>query len=77
MYQVDGTFGGSVAVVVGGAGSAGVGGGGAVSGFVSAGGAQFPQELIRARKNADGGLSRENLGGVVFVPMKDKRGWKI
>ena len=36
-------------------------------------GAQFGQELIRVRKNADGGLSRENLGGVA-LPMKGKRG---
>ena len=40
-------------------------------------GAQFGQELIRVRRNADGGLSRENLGGVAFVPMKGKRGWQI
>lgn len=40
-------------------------------------GAQFYQELIRVRKNADGGYSHENLGGVAFVPMKGKRGWQI
>ncbi|HMK84201.1 MAG TPA: protein-L-isoaspartate O-methyltransferase [Candidatus Bathyarchaeia archaeon] len=38
-------------------------------------GAHFGQDLIRVRKNPDGKLSRENLGGVVFVPMKGKRGW--
>ena len=37
-------------------------------------GAQFGHELIRVRRNADGGLSSENLGGVAFVPMKGKRG---
>ena len=45
--------------------------------LIPVGGAQFGQELIRISKNVDGGLSRENLGGVVFVPMKGKRGWKI
>jgi len=45
--------------------------------LIPVGAAGLYQELIRIRKNADGGLSRENLGGVVFVPMKGKRGWKI
>jgi len=43
--------------------------------LIPVGGPQFCQELIGVRKNADGGLSRENLGGVAFVPMKGKRGW--
>ena len=34
------------------------------------------QELIRIRKGTDGHLSRENLGGVAFVPMTGKRGWQ-
>lgn len=32
------------------------------------------QTLIRVRKNADGGLSRENLGGVAFVPLTGRFG---
>jgi protein-L-isoaspartate(D-aspartate) O-methyltransferase len=40
-------------------------------------GAQFYQELMRVRKKSDGTLSRENLGGVAFVPMKGKRGWNL
>lgn len=39
-------------------------------------GADFYQQLIRVRKDSDGRLSHENLGGVAFVPMKGKRGWK-
>jgi protein-L-isoaspartate(D-aspartate) O-methyltransferase len=34
------------------------------------------QELMRIRKRSDGQLSRENLGGVAFVPMTGKRGWQ-
>jgi protein-L-isoaspartate(D-aspartate) O-methyltransferase len=45
--------------------------------LIPIGGALFGQELVRIRKSVDGALSRENLGGVVFVPMKGKRGWKI
>jgi protein-L-isoaspartate(D-aspartate) O-methyltransferase len=44
--------------------------------LIPVGGATFYQELIRVRKNATGKLSHENLGGVAFVPMKGKRGWK-
>jgi protein-L-isoaspartate(D-aspartate) O-methyltransferase len=44
--------------------------------LIPIGAAGLYQELIRIRKNTDGGLSRENLGGVAFVPMKGKRGWK-
>jgi protein-L-isoaspartate(D-aspartate) O-methyltransferase len=43
--------------------------------LIPVGGAQFYQELIRIRKNKDGRLSHENLGGVAFVPMRGKRGW--
>jgi len=43
--------------------------------LIPVGGAQFYQELIRIRKNKDGRLSRENLGGVAFVPMRGRRGW--
>jgi protein-L-isoaspartate(D-aspartate) O-methyltransferase len=43
--------------------------------LIPVGGADFYQQLIRIRKKADGSLSRENLGGVAFVPMRGKRGW--
>ncbi len=43
--------------------------------LIPVGGAQFYQELIRIRKNKDGRLSHENLGGVAFVPMRGRRGW--
>ena len=43
--------------------------------LIPVGGPQFYQELIRIRKNKNGGLSRENMGGVAFVPMRGKRGW--
>jgi protein-L-isoaspartate(D-aspartate) O-methyltransferase len=32
------------------------------------------QSLIRVRKNTDGGLARENLGGVAFVPLTGRFG---
>jgi protein-L-isoaspartate(D-aspartate) O-methyltransferase len=44
--------------------------------LIPVGGAHFSQELIRIRKRDDGSLAQENLGGVAFVPMRGKRGWK-
>jgi protein-L-isoaspartate(D-aspartate) O-methyltransferase len=44
--------------------------------LIPVGGAMFYQELIRVRKRIDGKLLQENLGGVAFVPMKGKRGWR-
>ena len=44
--------------------------------LIPVGGAMFYQELVRVRKKADGKLLHENLGGVAFVPMKGKSGWK-
>jgi protein-L-isoaspartate(D-aspartate) O-methyltransferase len=44
--------------------------------LIPVGGDRFYQELIRIRKKDDGSLSEENLGGVAFVPMRGKRGWK-
>jgi len=44
--------------------------------LIPVGGAHFYQELIRITKMSDGSLSRENLGGVAFVPLRGKRGWK-
>jgi protein-L-isoaspartate(D-aspartate) O-methyltransferase len=43
--------------------------------LIPVGGPQLYQELMRIRKNKDGGLSRESMGGVAFVPMRGKRGW--
>jgi protein-L-isoaspartate(D-aspartate) O-methyltransferase len=44
--------------------------------LIPVGGARFYQELIRVRKHGDGSLSHENLGGVAFVPLRGKRGWR-
>src|SRR5690348_15182531 len=34
------------------------------------------QELVKVTKRADGGIDRENLGGVRFVPLIGEEGWK-
>ena len=34
------------------------------------------QELVKVTKRADGSVDRENLGGVRFVPLVGKEGWK-
>ncbi len=44
---------------------------------VPVGSAQLFQSLIRIRKNADGSLTRENLGGVAFVPLTGRFGHKV
>jgi protein-L-isoaspartate(D-aspartate) O-methyltransferase len=44
--------------------------------LIPVGGSRFYQELIRVRRNDRGGFSTENLGGVAFVPMRGKRGWR-
>ena len=36
----------------------------------------FFQELFRVRKSHDGKTTRENMGGVAFVPLKGKHGWQ-
>ena len=36
----------------------------------------FFQELFRVRKSQDGKITRENLGGVAFVPLRGQFGWK-
>lgn len=36
----------------------------------------FYQELVRIRKSPQGGLLQESLGGVAFVPLRGKHGWK-
>lgn len=45
--------------------------------LIPVGGSSFYQQLIRLRKKTDGTVSRENLGGVAFVPLRGKRGWKV
>jgi len=44
--------------------------------LIPIGGARFYQELIRVKKDGEGSLSTESLGGVAFVPMRGKRGWR-
>ncbi len=51
-----------------------LGAGGAL--LIPVGGASFHQELMRVRKKKDGSMSHENLGGVAFVPLRGRRGWK-
>jgi len=43
--------------------------------MIPIGNATFYQELMRIRKDETGQVSHENLGGVVFVPMRGKHGW--
>ena len=44
--------------------------------LIPVGGIHFYQELLRIRRNQDGTTSRQSLGGVAFVPMRGKAGWK-
>jgi len=44
--------------------------------MIPIGNATFYQELMRIRKDETGKVRQENLGGVVFVPMRGKRGWR-
>lgn len=44
--------------------------------LVPVGAAHFSQELVRVRKRADGQTVQETLGGVAFVPLRGKYGWK-
>lgn len=44
---------------------------------IPVGSAQLFQSLIRMRKNSDGSLTRENLGGVAFVPLTGRFGHKV
>ncbi|MHA2059364.1 MAG: hypothetical protein ACW976_01110 [Candidatus Ranarchaeia archaeon] len=34
------------------------------------------QNLVRIVKKEDDSISKENLGGVAFVPLRGKYGWK-
>jgi protein-L-isoaspartate(D-aspartate) O-methyltransferase len=42
---------------------------------VPVGGRMFPQDLVQVRKNPDGTLERNSLGGVAFVPLVGKHGF--
>ncbi len=42
---------------------------------IPVGGRWFPQELIKLRKRADGGIERKSLGGVAFVPLIGREGF--
>ena len=44
--------------------------------LIPVGGIHLYQELVRIRKHPDGTTSRQSLGGVAFVPMRGKAGWK-
>jgi len=44
--------------------------------LIPVGGVHFYQELLRIRRLQDGTTSRQSLGGVAFVPMRGKAGWK-
>ncbi len=43
--------------------------------LIPIGGPRLYQELLRIRKT-DKGIEEENIGGVSFVPMRGKKGWK-
>ena len=43
---------------------------------IPVGGRMFPQELVRVRKKPDGALERDSLGGVAFVPLVGKFGFR-
>jgi len=44
--------------------------------LIPVGGIHFYQELLRIRRHPDGTTSRQSLGGVAFVPMRGKAGWR-
>jgi len=44
--------------------------------LIPVGGIYHYQRLMRIRKDAEGHVCREELGGVAFVPMRGKAGWK-
>jgi protein-L-isoaspartate(D-aspartate) O-methyltransferase len=48
--------------------------GGIILGMIGSPGGH--QELVRGEKMKDGKLRKQNLGGVIFVPLKGKYGWK-
>lgn len=44
--------------------------------LIPVGGPHLYQELLRVRRSKDGRIEEEDLGGVAFVPMRGKSGWK-
>ncbi len=44
--------------------------------LIPVGGIYHYQTLLRIRKYSDGSVARDELGGVAFVPMRGKAGWK-
>jgi protein-L-isoaspartate(D-aspartate) O-methyltransferase len=44
--------------------------------LIPVGGIYQFQQLLRIKKLVDGKISKEELGGVAFVPMRGKAGWK-
>jgi len=44
--------------------------------LIPVGGPHLYQELVRMRRSKDGKIEEESLGGVAFVPMRGKAGWK-
>jgi protein-L-isoaspartate(D-aspartate) O-methyltransferase len=44
--------------------------------LIPVGGICHYQTLLRIRKYSDGSVARDELGGVAFVPMRGKAGWK-
>ena len=44
--------------------------------LIPVGGIYHYQQLLRVRKYSDGHTEKEDLGGVAFVPMRGKAGWR-
>ena len=44
--------------------------------LIPVGGPHLYQELIRVKRSKNGSTEEESLGGVAFVPMRGKSGWK-
>ncbi len=44
--------------------------------IIPVGGVYLYQQLVRIRRYPDGHTSKEDLGGVAFVPMRGRAGWK-
>lgn len=44
--------------------------------LIPVGGPHLYQELIRMRRSKNGRIEEESLGGVAFVPMRGKSGWR-
>ncbi|MEM2904645.1 MAG: methyltransferase domain-containing protein [Candidatus Bathyarchaeia archaeon] len=44
--------------------------------LIPVGDLRYFQELLKVKKAPDGSLSSEHLGGVAFVPLRGKKGWR-